>query len=81
MSQDSLENLSCQPNVHEGSCPTCGDEALPARILQINDDSNTAQVLIEGAKSEVALDLIGEVQVGDTILVHIGFAIAKLESE
>lgn len=78
MSEKEPNNFSCQPDAHADGCPTCGDQALPAKILHIDRASNLARIEIGEREGEVALDLVDDVRVGDTVLVHLGFAIAKL---
>ena len=63
----------------EGHCVTCSDEALPARVLRIDQDTGVAFVTIEDATEEVDITLIDGVAPGDMILVHGGVAIAKAE--
>ncbi len=53
--------------------------AIPARIVQIEDD--TATVDIGGSQSTARVDLIEEVAVGDYVLVHAGFAITVVDEE
>ncbi len=64
----------------EGHCTTCSDEALPARVLRIDQDTGVAFVTIEDATEEIDITLIDDVIEGDVILVHGGVAIAKAES-
>ncbi len=64
----------------EGHCITCSDEALPATVLRIDQDTGVAVVTIEDAAEEVDITLIDEVAAGDVILVHGGVAIAIVES-
>ncbi|MHA2297627.1 MAG: HypC/HybG/HupF family hydrogenase formation chaperone [Candidatus Hodarchaeales archaeon] len=55
--------------------------AIPAKIVKIIDDK---QVLADfgGVEREVILGLLGEpVTVGDYVLVHTGFAVAKVEEK
>jgi len=52
--------------------------AVPYTITQIAEDT-TARVVSNGVSTVVRLDLIQNPQVGDTVLVHAGFAIQKLE--
>ena len=59
-------------------CPICRDEALPGRVLSLDSATNTATVKTSCGESEVALDLVDGVCVGDYLLVHLGTAIAKL---
>ncbi len=51
--------------------------AIPSRIVEIEDD--TATVEVTGSRSTARVDLIEDVQVGDYVLVHAGFAITKLD--
>ena len=52
--------------------------AIPYKITQIGDNY-TAKAVSNGVSVEVRLDLLENPNVGDTILVHAGFAIQKLE--
>ncbi len=53
--------------------------AVPAQVIKIEGES--AEVQVGGIKRQVRLDLIEDVQVGDYLLVHSGFALHKLEEE
>jgi hydrogenase maturation factor len=64
----------------EGHCITCSDEALPARVLRIDQDTGVAFVTIAESTEEVDITLIDDVVAGDVILVHGGVAIAIAES-
>lgn len=48
----------------------------PARILAI--DGQFAEAEIGGIKIRTALHLVEDIQVGDYVLIHTGFAIEKL---
>ncbi len=61
-------------------CSLCGDEAVPGIVRSVNAVDRTADVELACALECVALDLVGEVTVGDTLLIHQGFAIARMES-
>ncbi len=55
--------------------------AVPSKIVEIRDDS-TAIVDIKGVKKEISLELLEEeVREGDYVLVHVGFAIRKIDME
>ena len=60
------------------SCPACKDEGIPARIIAMDESTRMATVQMHNSESEVALDLLDDVQVGDFVLVHLDIAIAKL---
>lgn len=63
----------------EGHCITCSDEALPARVLRLDQDTGIAFVTIEDATQEIDITLLDEINEGDIILVHGGVAIARAE--
>jgi len=52
---------------------------IPGKVLSIKDEM--AEVDFGGVKRTVSLLLCPEVKVGDYVLVHVGFAITKLEEE
>jgi len=55
--------------------------AIPSKIVQLKDN-NTAVVDTMGVRRQVSLDLLQEeVSVGDYVLIHVGFAIRKLDEE
>ncbi|CAE6739562.1 HypC/HybG/HupF family hydrogenase formation chaperone [Nitrospira defluvii] len=56
--------------------------AVPGQVLSITDDQlRTATVSFGGAMKEVSLALVPEADVGDYVIVHVGFAISKLDEE
>ncbi|PID47888.1 MAG: HypC/HybG/HupF family hydrogenase formation chaperone [Proteobacteria bacterium] len=55
--------------------------SIPSKVIKI-DENNMATVEAMGVKREVTLDLISEeVNVGDYILIHIGYAMSKIDEE
>jgi hydrogenase expression/formation protein HypC len=59
----------------EGHCITCGDEAIPMRVLESR--GGTAMCVDgDGARHEVAVELIDPVAPDQRVLVHAGVAIA-----
>jgi len=61
-------------------CITCGDDGVPMRVLRV--DTARALALCEdgdGARSSVEIALV-EAGVGDTLLVHAGTALIRLEA-
>ena len=60
------------------ACQLCGDVAVAGRVIAIDVDARTAVVALECGNTMVALDLV-DAGVGDTLLVHLGFAITRLE--
>ena len=70
---------ACSPDAH-GQCAVCADEGLECRVLSLYAAAGTARVMLDGIEQSVALDLVDGVGAGDRILVHLGFAIARLEA-
>ncbi|RLJ70359.1 hydrogenase maturation protein HypC [Hydrogenivirga caldilitoris] len=55
--------------------------AIPSKIVELHEDG-TATVDTMGVKRKISLELMAEdVGVGDYVLVHVGFAIQKLNEE
>ncbi len=57
--------------------------AVPGKILSITGEDllRMARVSFGGTVKEVNLAYVPEAQVGDYVLVHIGFAISKIDEE
>jgi hydrogenase maturation factor len=60
---------------HDSHCITCGDEAVPVRVVQVHDDG--LALCEDGSTIETAL--VDPVKRGDVLLVHAGTAIARGE--
>jgi hydrogenase maturation factor len=67
---------------HGESCITCGDEALPLKVLQIDPERELALCESkDGERTTVEIALVQPVSAGDVLLVHAGTAIAREQSE
>ena len=66
---------ACDPR--DGACHVCGDVAEVGLVVDIDERNRTGTVAFPGASQTVALDLV-DVCPGDRVLVHIGFAIARV---
>ncbi len=54
--------------------------AVPGQVQRIHDDQlRTAKVAFGGITKEVSLALVPDARVGDYVIVHVGFAISKLD--
>lgn len=53
--------------------------SIPAKVEKIEDDMAT--VSVGGTKYNASLQMLDDVQEGDYILLHTGFAIQKLSEE
>ncbi len=54
--------------------------AIPAEVKE-RLPGQMARVSVEGVEREVALHLVDDVAVGDYVIVHVGFALSKLDPE
>ena len=55
--------------------------SIPSKVIKISDD-NIATTDTMGIQREVSLDLMAdEIKVGDYILIHVGFAMNKIDKE
>ena len=52
--------------------------AIPAQVIELRDDDN-AVVELAGVRKEISLALVDAVQVGDYVIVHVGYALSKLD--
>lgn len=55
--------------------------AYPARIVEINSNQSPVMCTVDcgGVRAPVCLAWLPEVAVGDYVIVHVGFAISKLD--
>jgi hydrogenase expression/formation protein HypC len=53
--------------------------AIPSKITRIENDMATIDV--DGVRREASLLLLEDVQVGDYVIVHAGFALHKIDEE
>lgn len=54
--------------------------AIPVRVERVIDD-DTALVDIGGVSKEISLTLVDDVHVGDYVILHVGYALNKLDPE
>ena len=62
--------MSCE----QEHCITCSDEGVPMRVLALEEAG-----LARCDGGDVMTDLVGPVAPGDTLLVHAGVALARLD--
>jgi D-sedoheptulose 7-phosphate isomerase len=58
------------------ACITCGDVAVEARVVSVTN--GTATIEKDGAREDVAVDLVEDVRIGDVLLCHAGVALEKV---
>ena len=55
--------------------------AAPAHVIEIDREDNLLIADFGGARQHAKIDLLPEVEVGDYVLIHAGYAIEKLSEE
>ena len=54
--------------------------AIPAQVVELREGDN-AMVDLAGVRKEISLALVDNVAVGDYVIVHVGYALNKLDPE
>jgi hydrogenase expression/formation protein HypC len=54
--------------------------AIPAQVVELMDDDR-ATVDIGGVRKAISLALVEDVEVGDYVIVHVGYALNRLDPE
>ena len=54
--------------------------AIPARIVELLDD-NMARVAIESVSKVVSVALVEDLAVGDFVVLHVGYALSRIDPE
>jgi D-sedoheptulose 7-phosphate isomerase len=67
-----------QPGLLDEACITCGDVAVEATVVAVR--GATAIVERDGAREEVAVELVEDAREGDVLLCHAGVALERLAS-
>ena len=57
--------------------------AIPGKIVDIREEHGLRAVRIQfgGILRQASLDFVPEAQVGDYVMVHVGFAISRVDAE
>jgi len=55
--------------------------AIPAQILDLDPDAESAIVSLGGVRKPISLALVDDAVVGDYVLVHVGYALNKISPE
>ena len=57
--------------------------AVPGKILSVDaqDGSRTARVQFGGIVRQVRLDFVPEAAVGEFVIVHVGFALSRVDAD
>ena len=54
--------------------------ALPAKILALHE-ADMATVDVGGVRKEIYIGLVGEVGVGDYVIIHVGYALSRVDED
>ncbi len=54
--------------------------AIPVRVVELLGN-DTAVVDLDGIRKEISLALLDGVQVGDYVILHVGYALSRLDPE
>ena len=52
--------------------------SVPARVLEVHD-AQSATVDVGGTSKRISIDLVEDVHAGDYVLLHVGFALQKID--
>jgi len=55
--------------------------AVPTRVESLDSAASTAVVELDGIRKEVSTQLLDEIAIGDYVLVHVGFALERIDPE
>ena len=54
--------------------------AIPTRVVELLPD-NQALVDLGGVRKAISLELVDEVAVGDYVIIHVGYALTRLDPD
>jgi hydrogenase expression/formation protein HypC len=54
--------------------------ALPVRVVELLGDDE-AVIDLDGIRKQISLALVDDVQVGDYVILHVGYALARLDPD
>jgi len=55
--------------------------AVPARVISLDSASDMAVVELDGIRKEASTVLLDEVNIGDYVLLHVGFALERIDAD
>ena len=55
--------------------------AIPGRVVALDDGDGLATVDVSGVVRRVNVGLLESVEPGDWVLIHVGFALARVDEE
>ncbi len=80
VARTSIAEPAEQATVGRNTCITCGDIAIPMRVIRTGGEDGLADCVSEdGETATVDLGLVEDARPGDAVLVHACVAIQKLQ--
>lgn len=73
--------VSEPPSCIDSHCVTCADEGIPMRLVLVIDPHLAVCEDGRGRRQDVMTGLVHDASVGDTLLVHAGTALLRLDHE
>ena len=56
--------------------------AIPGKIVEIVDPENQiAKVEVDGVRRNINIGMLDDTRVGDYVLIHVGFAMSKIDEQ
>jgi len=57
--------------------------ALPVKVIQVGLGASGESALVDlgGIQKEISVELLDDVQVGDYVILHVGYALSKLDPD
>lgn len=57
--------------------------ALPVKVIQVGLGAAGESALVDlgGVQKEISVELLDDVQVGDYVILHVGYALSKLDPQ
>ena len=77
MERETMAQASYCTLDHDG-CVVCSDAGIPLRVLSIEGDDALCEDAV-GNQTEIAIELVEPVAVGEVLLTHGGVAISKVK--
>ncbi|MGE0887327.1 MAG: HypC/HybG/HupF family hydrogenase formation chaperone [Blastocatellales bacterium] len=56
--------------------------AIPGKVVEIVDvENNLAKVEVGGVRRNINIGMLDDTRVGDYVLIHVGFALSKIDEK
>jgi hydrogenase maturation factor len=66
--------------LHDDGCITCSDAGIPVRVISTKGDDSLCEDAA-GNQTQIAVELVAPVQIGEVLLTHGGVAIGRVTPE